>query len=280
MAQAAGIAFRVPILAYHLISDRFDLGFARNTRQQFARQMRWLRESGFISVTLSQLVQQPLDRRRKVVVLTFDDAYDCLAEAAEIMAGYGFVGTCFAISDFLGRINDWDYQFGFRKWRHADAALLRQLNVQGWEIGSHGKSHIYLPAADEPTLRSELADSRRQLEQTLGCEVRAVSYPFGRADERVCGAAREAGYAVGVSLGMSPRQAAALGRLALPRIGVYLFDLRAVFSARMRLFDRQPGLCFWGQRLVSLFSTGTLIWNEITSWTGKSSRSFTTPSAK
>ncbi len=71
---------------------------------------------------------------------------------------------------------------------------LRQLDARGHEIAGHSVTHPILPQLDDESLRHELVDSRRQLEDWLGHAVTGMSYPNGDHDDRVVAAAREAGY--------------------------------------------------------------------------------------
>jgi peptidoglycan/xylan/chitin deacetylase (PgdA/CDA1 family) len=79
-----------------------------------------------------------------------------------------------------------------------------ELRRAGMEIGSHTVTHPNLAILDEQTARSELRDSRRELEDRLGEPIKAIAYPFGipgvHVTPRVIGLAREAGYGIGASI--------------------------------------------------------------------------------
>jgi peptidoglycan/xylan/chitin deacetylase (PgdA/CDA1 family) len=59
--------------------------------------------------------------------------------------------------------------------------LVRRLTEPGGRlsVGSHGHSHRRLARLDADGQRSELAGSKRILEERLGCEVDALAYPYG-----------------------------------------------------------------------------------------------------
>jgi peptidoglycan/xylan/chitin deacetylase (PgdA/CDA1 family) len=61
-------------------------------------------------------------------------------------------------------------------------------------IGSHGVSHAHLTRLSDEEIRSELCDSRGQIEHELGRECRDLAYPYGEHDDRVRRLARAAGY--------------------------------------------------------------------------------------
>lgn len=71
------------------------------------------------------------------------------------------------------------------------------LTAEGFEIGFHTLRHDPLPALADRELERALRDGRPALERAAGGDVRTIAYPHGRADERVAGAARDAGFELG-----------------------------------------------------------------------------------
>jgi peptidoglycan/xylan/chitin deacetylase (PgdA/CDA1 family) len=192
-AQAARPPLRIPILMYHridvvrptlpAITQRLTVDPGR-----FAAQMEWLHAHGYHALTETQLYDAlergaPLPRRP--VVITFDDGYrDVLWKAAPVLKRLHMHATAFVITD---RISAGDVSF--LTW-----PLLKVLERQGVEIGSHTVSHLDLTTLSGAQLQHELVDSRATLEQRLGHPVRWFAYPAGRFDARVVAAARAAGY--------------------------------------------------------------------------------------
>lgn len=79
--------------------------------------------------------------------------------------------------------------------RTLDLAGLRELAADPlFTIGSHAVHHVDLAGQDEDVQRSELADSKRALEEALGAPVDHFAYPSGSYDARTPGLAKEAGY--------------------------------------------------------------------------------------
>jgi peptidoglycan/xylan/chitin deacetylase (PgdA/CDA1 family) len=97
---------------------------------------------------------------------------------------------------------------------------LAQIVEQGVTVESHTVTHRKLARLDEQTIRSELVESKRLLEQKLGSTVTAICYPAGSFDDTVVAAAPEAGYQVGFTTKPG------LGSFALP--GDERFRLRRV----------------------------------------------------
>jgi peptidoglycan/xylan/chitin deacetylase (PgdA/CDA1 family) len=56
---------------------------------------------------------------------------------------------------------------------------LTQMQADGFEIGSHTRTHFDCGSRDATALHSEIAGSKEELEQRLGRPVRFFSFPFG-----------------------------------------------------------------------------------------------------
>jgi peptidoglycan/xylan/chitin deacetylase (PgdA/CDA1 family) len=74
---------------------------------------------------------------------------------------------------------------------------LREMQLAGMEIGSHGVSHRILAKLLPVEMVAEIRESKQSLERELGVTADVISYPVGGPDaydERVIAAAKEAGY--------------------------------------------------------------------------------------
>ena len=152
-------------------------------RAAFAAQMAWISSSGLHGVSVGDWCALGRDDRDRVVV-TFDDGCETdWTVAAPILLERGFGATFYVVSGWIGR------RPGFMS-----PAQLRQLANAGFEIGSHSVTHAFLTDVDDARLRSELKDSKLQLEEVLGRAVTHLSCPGGRWNPRVEATAREIGY--------------------------------------------------------------------------------------
>lgn len=191
----------VPILMYHRIA-RPSAGAGAYERdltvgpRDFARQMAWLADAGYASITQRQLFAAlmegaPLPERP--VLITFDDGYREIAEtAAPIMARHGLTGTAYVITDRI--LAD---PAAAPLWMTEDQ--LRDLAAAGWDIGSHTVTHRELSLVDEATALRELRASRFRLERILGRPVQWFCYPVGKYDTASEGLVRRAGYVLAVT---------------------------------------------------------------------------------
>ncbi|HKB69247.1 MAG TPA: polysaccharide deacetylase family protein [Thermoanaerobaculia bacterium] len=87
-----------------------------------------------------------------------------------------------------------------------------------FEIGSHTRTHPYLPLQSLPAQRREIAGSRAELERISGTPVRYFAYPGGDYDRTALALVAEGGYEAAFAT-VSRR----LGdeRLEIERIGIY-----------------------------------------------------------
>ena len=208
----------VPILMYHRINvvtadtPAESRGLTVHPRD-FERQLRWLRDHAYTSITQRELWDALMCGRRlppRPILITFDDGYrDVFFQASPALARFGFRATAYVVS---GRISAGDPSF--LTW-----PLLRALERRGIEIGSHTVAHRDLTSLPDSTLLADLAGSRRTLERRLGHPVPWLAYPFGRNDARVRRQARRAGYLLAVTT-QPGTLASARDPLALPRLRV------------------------------------------------------------
>lgn len=153
----------------------------------FRRHMEALARRGIQAVTLAELAEAwenggPLTERP--VVLTFDDGFLNVAEhAAPVLSRLGFRATIFAVSGHCGGHNDWPSQSPqVPRMPLLSFPQLRDLASAGFEIGSHGCRHAPLDRVSPAEAETEIAGSRRALEDGLGGAVTSFAYPYGRAD--------------------------------------------------------------------------------------------------
>ena len=176
----------VPILMYHSISPNlFGLSHPyyqiNTTPEMFSTQMRWLRNAGYSSLDLSEMVDglsNGKDMRKKVVV-TFDDGYrDVLTDGLPIMKQCGFTATIFLATD---RIHETPMCFegvDYLAWED-----VRELHKEGMSFGSHTVTHPDLRSMGPEQIDYELGYSKEVIEQKLGIAVESFSYPFPFPEE-------------------------------------------------------------------------------------------------
>jgi peptidoglycan/xylan/chitin deacetylase (PgdA/CDA1 family) len=188
----------VPILMYHRINVSRPGTPSMERRltvhpADFARQMKWLKQHGYRTVTQRELFEALFRSRRlgtKPILITFDDGYrDLYENASPVLARLGMPATAYVISSRTKN----GYPV-FLTWR-----LLRQLESRGIEIGSHTATHANLPSLSDADALRELVQSRLAFERRLGHPVQWLAYPFGACDARIERLAKRAGYVLAVT---------------------------------------------------------------------------------
>ena len=77
------------------------------------------------------------------------------------------------------------------------AGQVQSLVAAGFDVGFHTLGHDHLPALPDPALERALHEGREALAAVVGTRLDLISYPYGKADERVAEAARAAGFTQG-----------------------------------------------------------------------------------
>lgn len=213
-----------PILCYHKIERRRELGVTRLSPRRFARQIERLAERGWRTIGSSELAACAAGTRpagARELAITFDDAYRGLRDHAfPVLAAHAFRAITFVITDFAGRLNRWDVAYGRRRFAHLAWRDMRRWQERGIEFASHTASHPRLTWLNASGVASELDRSRRAIEDALDIECGTVSYPFGAQGARERRLARASGYTLGFTLARPWRG----DPLAIPRHPVYAWS--------------------------------------------------------
>jgi peptidoglycan/xylan/chitin deacetylase (PgdA/CDA1 family) len=230
----------IPILMYHSISNDAEAGVHPYYRistspQQFAAQMKCLRESGYTTCSLAQAIQQlQTQSAAKLAVITFDDGYrDFYQHAFPALNQYGFSATVFLPTAFIR-----DHPLQFKGKDCLTWAEVQELNRHGILFGSHTVTHPQLRELSTPAIEDEIADSKATIEEKLGSAVDSFSYPyaFPQTDsdftKMLRDLLRRAGYQNGVST-IVGRAHPTSEPLFLERLPVNSCDDRSLFNAKL-----------------------------------------------
>lgn len=157
----------VPVIMYHSIGVRdtnWNFGYLTCPYQVFENQLKWLKMSGYTSISLNELynyMKRGEEIPKKAIVLTFDDGYaDNWVFAYPLLKKYGFKATIYVNPEFVDpqkqpRTNLDDLWSG--------NACFDELPISGYlswaemkemeeddviDIQSHTMSHTWLPQSD------------------------------------------------------------------------------------------------------------------------------------
>jgi peptidoglycan/xylan/chitin deacetylase (PgdA/CDA1 family) len=182
-------ASRIVFLMYHELElagrklRQSEPGYVRYILplETFRSQMAWMKKSGWRGLSVGEALRYPADPS---VCITFDDGCETdLVAAAPVLREFGFNATFYLIAGFLGTPG------------YLNAAQVRDLDAQGFQIGCHSMTHPYFSDLTEPELKREVVDAKLQIEQIVGHAIEHLSCPGGRYDQRTLRMARQAGFA-------------------------------------------------------------------------------------
>jgi peptidoglycan/xylan/chitin deacetylase (PgdA/CDA1 family) len=225
--------FKIPIVAYHKITNQKEFGLTSINIKKFESQLKLLQSEGYATITFKQLAAGKAIPK-KPIIITFDDGYHCIFEnAIPLLEKYNFNAVIYLVVGYLGRINEWEAYAIQRRFKHINAAQISALNANGFEIASHTMNHPYLPACSIATLKSEVNDSKKRLQDIIGDSIISFCYPYGKFREKTVQMVREAGYlyATGnIMLGKCYRN----NNYTLQRRSIYATDSNRSFLKKVK----------------------------------------------
>lgn len=176
----------VPIMMYHHVAETGPLKLDTVSPQRFEWHMAYLKKHRFNVLRLDALVQAIREGRYlppRSVVITFDDGYeDNYTHVFPVLKKYSFPATIFVSSDLMDMPG------------YLTIAQMREMMAHGMDIGSHTRTHVYLPELTEQEQIEEIQGSKKRLEEILGVPVKYFAYPGGGFTERIKELVRGAGY--------------------------------------------------------------------------------------
>jgi peptidoglycan/xylan/chitin deacetylase (PgdA/CDA1 family) len=189
------ISPRIPILYYHYIEINpnpvRDPG--RNslliTPENFEDQMLYLKDHGYTSITLDDVVKglnDPSTLPAKPIVLTVDDGYeDFYTNAFPIIKKVGVKVTLFALSRGA------EISPGFYLSNNQLKEISRSPFVT---VACHTLDHSDLKGRSENFQREQIFGCKSQMEAIIGKPVDHFAYPYGDFDNTTLRLIKEAGY--------------------------------------------------------------------------------------
>ncbi len=98
---------------------------------------------------------------KKKVAFTFDDAYqDVYLNAFPLLQKFGFTACIFVITGYVGKYNEWDYNWGRNRKKHLSWEQIKEMADAGFEFGSHTVNHPDLTKIPDKFVEYELKRSK------------------------------------------------------------------------------------------------------------------------
>ena len=165
---------------YHSIADEPETGVSAYYRtatspEIFGQHMQLLKSAGYQAVDLKTAVTA-LQRgiKEKIAVVTFDDGYrNFYAAAFPILQQLAFTATMFLPTAFIGK----DHRT-FKLRECMTWSEVQELHRAGIHFGSHTVTHPKLVELNWEQIKTELRDSKAEIESQLGVAADTFAYPF------------------------------------------------------------------------------------------------------
>jgi peptidoglycan/xylan/chitin deacetylase (PgdA/CDA1 family) len=199
------------------------------------------RKSGFADSRVRDPEVHPVERRTlasavsKPVALVFDDGFrDFYTAAYPILRSHGFAATMNLPTAFIGTSNRI-----FKGRECLTWSEVRELHHEGIEFGAHTVNHPRLAFLPWTEIRSEVSDSKKEIEDQLGAPVRTFAYPYDypQSDPVFCTRFRELLASSGLESSVTTIVGRATPRnqvLELPRLPVNTDDDSALLAAKLQ----------------------------------------------
>lgn len=175
-------SFPVIVLYHHVVTDRLHpLGIPTVLFQRHVEYLRRYYRIADLEEALAMLSSGRVDA--PTVVLTLDDGYrDNYVNLRAVSDAAGVPITLFICTAKAGTDEEFDHDvnWGLSAFLPLTWDEVRRLERAGLRIGSHTRSHFDCGSTDHTALRSEIVDSKADLERELGHSVSCFSFPRGQ----------------------------------------------------------------------------------------------------
>jgi len=214
--QLLGRKNKITVFCYHSISnDSWRYGVSA---QSFKEQMNYLLSLGYSSISSNDLFEFVTGKKKITspsFVVHFDDGYKDIMTVSEFIKEKNIKPTVFLLADTKSpNRKELDNAYDFLTDKE-----IKLLIKDGWEIGSHSKSHLYLANREEATLKKEISGSKKALEKRFKQPIRYFAYPKGGYDKKALTKTYSSGYNLSFSMDDGVISLSS-DVMRLPRVGV------------------------------------------------------------
>ncbi len=201
--------YQLPILLYHrVVNETSAIGRHKLyvKEKQFRRQMQWLSDNGYQTLTFRDLEHLPAqDGNNKKVILTFDDGYaDNYSIMFPILKEFGFKAVIFLVTGL--KWNEWGTAEGEPTLDLLNTQQVHEMDAYGIEFGGHTQHHIDMKESSEAIQRKEINGCFKDLEELLDKKPVSFSYPFGAYNEDTLKLIGESAFSFGITTIFGPEE--------------------------------------------------------------------------
>lgn len=211
------------IIYYHeVVKAGKGLSYQKIEEDKFEKQMKFLQDNGYHSLTFDMLKQ---GMPEKAVIVSFDDGFRTVYENAfPVMKRYGIVGNVYLPTAYIGKIQN------FLTWD-----MVQELLEAGWYFAAHTHTHMDIRRMDEVSAAQELTANNFEIEKRTGYIPEAFCIPYGGFNRNTVNLVRRMGqyrYMLGSFYGTVHETA--IENRVLPRIGISNDDSLELFEKKLQ----------------------------------------------
>lgn len=202
---------RLPIVMYHqLTTDKTKAGKYVLTVEQFEEDLVYLKENGYSSVTLAQLLDYSEGRAslpEKPVMITFDDGCETVyTYALPLLQKYGFTAVCFiigAVTDKYSGINDHNLAYSNLNWDEVKQICkggVIEIQSHTYDLHENTKGRNGIKKKKGETferynefLTADALKMKEKMVENTGAAPVAIAYPFGSFSKESVGILKNCG---------------------------------------------------------------------------------------
>ncbi len=227
---------KIPVIQYHKIDKPgkgvlVRGGFTPPSR--FARQMAYLKKSGFVFYTATELIEFYLENNQfppNGIAVTFDDGWrDNYMNALPVIKCLGIKATIFIVPSCIGTTSSKVMAEGEIEREHLSREEILEMSANGIEFGSHSMNHKLFDRVTEQEVKYEVEESKKHLEELLQKPCKTFAYPGGFYSEASRQMVKDAGYIAAFSTVFGPNDTLdlyAINRVEILRRDRFLFQFK------------------------------------------------------
>ena len=204
---------KLPIVMYHHISENSGiLGDYIVSPNQFEKDLEYLQDSGYETVTLDQLIRWHggyEELPEKPMMITFDDAHESTAiYARPLLEKYGFTAVLAVIGVVAEQFSELDehLEYSYMSWDAVKALSesgVFEIQSHTWNMHKFGERKGCRKKDTESTedyarvLKEDLEKFKAECRRLGITTSRGIAFPFGKYSDETLSIVRELGYLAG-----------------------------------------------------------------------------------